>query len=157
MVSGLASLLGSDWQLHSALVQWAVALWCYTVAAPGQGAPGQPPWHASAPPWLSPWQPEKTKKYCEQFLIKNNFLFTKLFSHFIIIFYFVNIACFHAKLGSYVCPRVDNQTSGDTLQDLTQPHVEKSPYRPGIHAPMGIGASFWWRDAFHCSTPTNSD
>ena len=25
------------------------------VAAPGQGAPGRPPWQASAPPWLSPW------------------------------------------------------------------------------------------------------
>ena len=37
----------------------------------------------------------------------------------IIIFYFENVAFFHAKLGSDVCPRVDNQTSGDTLQDLT--------------------------------------
>ena len=39
----------------------------------------------------------------------------------IIIFYFENAAFFHAKLGSDVCPRVDNQTSGDTLQDLTRP------------------------------------
>ena len=28
---------------------------------------------------------------------------------------------FHAKLGSDVCPRVDNQTYGDTLQNSTQP------------------------------------
>ena len=39
----------------------------------------------------------------------------------IIIFYFKNVAFFHAKLGSDVCPRVENQTSGDTLQDLTRP------------------------------------
>ena len=32
----------------------------------------------------------------------------------IIIFYFGNVAFFHAKLGSGICPRVDNQTSGDT-------------------------------------------
>ena len=32
------------------------------VAAPGQGAPGQPPWHASAPPWLSPWLGEIANK-----------------------------------------------------------------------------------------------
>ena len=44
-----------------------------------------------------------------------------------IIFYFENVAFFHAKLGSEVCPRVDNQTSGDTLQDLTRQLVEKSP------------------------------
>ena len=37
----------------------------------------------------------------------------------IIIFYFENVAFFHAKLGSDVCPGVDNQTSGETLQDLT--------------------------------------
>ena len=36
----------------------------------------------------------------------------------IIILYFENVAFFHAKLGSDVCPRVD---SGDTLQDLTRP------------------------------------
>ena len=39
----------------------------------------------------------------------------------IIIFYFENVAFFHAKLGSDVCHRVDNQTSGDTLQELTRP------------------------------------
>ena len=39
----------------------------------------------------------------------------------IIIFHFENFALFHAKLGSNVCPRVDNQTSGDTLQGLTRP------------------------------------
>ena len=38
----------------------------------------------------------------------------------IIIFYFKNVAFFHAKLESDVCPRVDDQTSGDTLQDSTQ-------------------------------------
>ena len=34
---------------------------------------------------------------------------------------------FRAKLGSEVCPKVDNQTSGDTLQDLTRPLNRKSP------------------------------
>ena len=43
----------------------------------------------------------------------------------IIIFYFENVAFFHAKLGSDICPRVDNQTSGDTLQDFTRPQVGK--------------------------------
>ena len=42
-------------------------------------------------------------------------------------FIFKNVAFFHAKLGSDVCPSVDNQTSGDTLQGLTRPLVEKSP------------------------------
>ena len=42
-----------------------------------------------------------------------------------ISFYFENVAFLHAKLGSDVCPRVDNQTSGETLQDLTRPLVEK--------------------------------
>ena len=39
----------------------------------------------------------------------------------IIIFYFENVASFHTKLGSDVCQRVNNQTSGNTLQDLTRP------------------------------------
>ena len=66
--------------------------------------------------------------------------------HFIIIIlYFENVTFFHAKLGSDVCPRVDNQTSGDTLEDLTRPLVEKSPL--ASYPPMGIEASFWWRDA----------
>ena len=39
--------------------------------------------------------------------------------HQFIIFYFENVVLFHAKLGSKVCPRVDNQTSGGTLQELT--------------------------------------
>ena len=43
----------------------------------------------------------------------------------IIVFYFQNVAFFHAKLRSDICPRVDNQTSGETLQDLTRPLVEK--------------------------------
>ena len=38
----------------------------------------------------------------------------------IIIFYFENVAFFHAMLGSDFCPRVDNQNSGDTLQDLSK-------------------------------------
>ena len=63
----------------------------------------------------------------------------------IIIFYFENVAFFHAKLGSDVCPRVDNQTSGNTLQDLTRPLMEKS--LSASYPPMDIGASFWWRDA----------
>ena len=47
--------------------------------------------------------------------------------NFIIIFYFENVAFLYAKLGSEVspgsdvCPRVDNQTSSDTSQDLTWP------------------------------------
>ena len=57
----------------------------------------------------------------------------------------MNVAFFHAKLGSDVCPRVDNQTSGDTLQDLTRPLVEKSP--SASYPSIGIGASFWWWDA----------
>ena len=63
----------------------------------------------------------------------------------IIVFYFENVTFFHAKLGSGVFPRVDNQTSGNTLQDLTRPLVEKSP--SASYPPMGIGASFWWWDA----------
>ena len=59
----------------------------------------------------------------------------------IVIIYLENAA----KLGSDVCPRVDNQTSGDTLQELTQPPVEKSPSASYPH--MGsIGKSFWWQD-----------
>ena len=62
----------------------------------------------------------------------------------IIIIYFENVAFFRAKLGSDVCPRVDNQTSGDTLQDLARPLVEKSP--SASYPPMGNGANFWWQD-----------
>ena len=124
------------------------------MAAPGQGAPGQPPWHASAQPWLSPWQPEKTKKYWEQFLVKNHFLFTKLFSHFIIIFYFVNVACFHAKL--YRVRRLPQGRQPNLWRHLTRFDSTtkwKNRHRLVIHAPMGIGASFWWRDAFHYTVP----
>ena len=60
----------------------------------------------------------------------------------IVIFYYENVAFFHAKL---VCPKGDNQTSNDTLQDSTQPLVEKSP--SASYPSMGIGASVWWRDA----------
>ena len=66
----------------------------------------------------------------------------------IIIVYFENVAFFYAKLGSDVCPRVDNQkTSGDTLQDLTRPLVGKSP--SGYYSPMGIGQVFGGRMPFH--------
>ena len=64
---------------------------------------------------------------------------------FIIIFYFENVAFYQAKLGLDVCPRVDNQTSGETLQDLTRPLAEKSP--SAIYPPKGFGTSFWWWDA----------
>ena len=42
-----------------------------------------------------------------------------------IIIYFENVAFFRSDLGSDVCPRVDNQTSGDTFQELN-PVVELS-------------------------------
>ena len=48
-----------------------------------------------------------------------------------------------ARVGRF--HRVDNQTSGDTLQDLTRPLVETSP--SVSYPPMGIGSRFWWRDA----------
>ena len=63
----------------------------------------------------------------------------------IIIFYFENVAFFHAKLGSDVSPRVDNQTFGETLQDFTRPLVENSP--SASYPPTGIGARYWWWDA----------
>ena len=46
-------------------------------------------------------------------------------SSFIII-YFEIVTFFHVKLGLDVCPRVDNQTSDDNLEELTWPLVEKS-------------------------------
>ena len=52
--------------------------------------------------------------------IEQNYFHYWIIIIIIIIFYFENNAFFHAKLGWDVCPRVDNQTSGDTLQDLTQ-------------------------------------
>ena len=57
-----------------------------------------------------------------------------------IIFYFVNVTLFHAKLGSDVCHRVDNQATDDTLKDSTRPLVNKSP--SASYPPMGIGVSF---------------
>ena len=51
----------------------------------------------------------------------------------IVIFYFENVNFFHDKLGSDVFPRVDNQTSGDTLQDLTRP-LGKNRHQPVIHS-----------------------
>ena len=41
----------------------------------------------------------------------------------IITLYFENVTFFHAKLKSDVCPRVMDQTSGDTLQDSTVWHM----------------------------------
>ena len=37
------------------------------------------------------------------------------------------------ELGSDVCPRVDNQTSGDTIQDSTWPLSVKNRHQPVIH------------------------
>ena len=50
--------------------------------------------------------------------------------------------------GSDVRPRVDNITSGGTLQDLTRPLVDQSTdvSKLVIHI-VGIGASFWGREA----------
>ena len=78
----------------------------------------------------------------------------------IIISYFENLVFFHAKIGSDVCPRVDNQTSGDTLQNLTWPLSGKiSISQLSTHGFVIIYkskylnflvsfslASFWWHD-----------
>ena len=50
-------------------------------------------------------------------------------AHYQFILYFELVAFFHVKLWSDVCPRVDNQASGNTFQDytLTIPLMEKSP------------------------------
>ena len=61
----------------------------------------------------------------------------------IIILYFENVAFFHAKLGLDFCPRVGNQISPDTLQDLTRPLVEKSKIAISQLSTLGIGTSFW--------------
>ena len=47
----------------------------------------------------------------------------QLIHKIIIIVYFENVAFLHAKLGSDVCPWVDNQTSGDTSQESTRSYV----------------------------------
>ena len=39
-----------------------------------------------------------------------------------------NITFFHAKLGLDVCPRVDNQTSGDTSEESTRPLSQLSTH-----------------------------
>ena len=44
----------------------------------------------------------------------------------IIIFDFENVAFFHANPGLNICPRADNQTSGNTLKHPTRSPVEKS-------------------------------
>ena len=58
-----------------------------------------------------------------------------------ISFILKNVAFFHAKLWLDVCPRIDNQTTGDTLQDLTWHLVEKS--QSASYPSMGIEASFF--------------
>ena len=62
----------------------------------------------------------------------------------IIIFYFENVAFFHAKLGSEVYPTIDNQTTGNTLQDLFISTTSEK-LLSASYPPMGIGASLWWR------------
>ena len=67
-----------------------------------------------------------------------------------IVFYFENVAFFHTKLRSDVCPRVDNQFEPNLwwwhfTRYLTRPLVEKSP--SASYPPTGFGASFWWQDA----------
>ena len=52
------------------------------------------------------------------------------------------------KLGSNVCSRVDNQTTGDTLQDLTRPHSRKKRHQPVIH-PWVLERVFGGRMPFH--------
>ena len=66
---------------------------------------------------------------------------------YIIIFYFENVAFSHAKLGSDVRPRVDNQTSGNILQILTQSLSGKITINQLSTHTSEIGANFWWRDA----------
>ena len=101
-------------------------------------------------PYIKTVKPQVTLIYtCSSFIIASTRLTSVNLSKFsrsrIIISYFGDVTFFQAKLGSDVCPRVDNQTSGDTLQKLTRPLVEKSP--SASYPPMGIGTSFWWRDA----------
>ena len=55
-----------------------------------------------------------------------------------------NVAFSDAKLGSDVCLREDNQTSGNILQMLTQPLSGKIAI---LLYTSEIGANFWWRDA----------
>ena len=115
-------------------------------------------------PWASPlrlpswWGPESGRRTEFWSKEENHWRFHKRFESFkyiqfniqsyIIIIYFENVTFFHPKLGSHVCSRVDNvdiQTSGNALQYLIQPLVEKSPSASYPH--MAIGARFLWRDA----------
>ena len=50
-------------------------------------------------------------------------------------------AFFRAKLEANVCPRVNNQLFGDTLQELTRPLADQSPSDSCLS--MNVGASFW--------------
>ena len=69
--------------------------------------------------WLAFWEMLYLKiDTSSSSLLKKHYL---LIIIIIVVFYFENVALFLDKLGSDVCPRVDNQTSGDTLQDLTRP------------------------------------
>ena len=68
----------------------------------------------------------------------------------IIIFYFENVAFIHAKLGLDVCPRVDNQTSGETLQDLAWPLVEKK-------AISQLYTHGYWRQVFGGEMPFHTN
>ena len=71
----------------------------------------------------------------------------------IIIIFILKVAFFHAKLGSDVNPRVDNQTSGDTSQDLTQS-------LSGKIAISQLSTHGYWSEflvAGCLSTPTSSD
>ena len=67
-------------------------------------------------PWKNLEYNEPGKEDCRPPYEENNYTS----HHQFIILYYENVAFFHAKLEWYVCPRVDNQTSGDTLHDLTR-------------------------------------
>ena len=69
-----------------------------------------------------------------------------LVSSDIIIFYFENVAFFHAKLGSAIRPRVDNRTSGVTLQDFNSTISGKMAISQ-LSTTHANGASFRWQDA----------
>ena len=64
----------------------------------------------------------------------------------IIVFYFENVAFLYAKLGSDVCPRVDepNLWQHCTRFNSTTKWKKSSS---ACYPPMGIGAGFCWRVA----------
>ena len=63
-----------------------------------------------------------SERFCGSNLMKG---LTSALYYYYYYFYFESIAFFHVKLGLDSCPRVDNQTSVETLQDLTRPLMEK--------------------------------